>query len=104
VIFAIAAARAGVRTVSVPIRIARQDLTAWLRDEPVVIVFVGLREQLGKWRAALQEAARPRGPHERRRADQLNGAVRPAPLICGAGRALRDKEPSDDARSADPRG
>jgi hypothetical protein len=58
VIFAIASARAGARTVSVPTRIARQDLTAWLRDEPVVIAFVGLREQLGKWRAALQESAR----------------------------------------------
>jgi hypothetical protein len=58
VLFAVAAARAGARVVSVPTGVARVDLAAWLRDEPAALAFVGLREQLGTWRAALREAAR----------------------------------------------
>jgi AMP-binding enzyme len=58
VLFAIAAARAGARVVSIPAGIARVDLGVWLRDQPVALAFVGLREQLGTWRAALREAAR----------------------------------------------
>ncbi|HEY4044072.1 MAG TPA: AMP-binding protein [Rhodopila sp.] len=57
VIFAIAAARAGARVVAVPTGIARVDLAAWLREKPVALAFVGLREQLGTWRGALREAA-----------------------------------------------
>jgi hypothetical protein len=56
VLFAIAAARAGARVVSVPTSITRPGLADWLRNEPCALAFVGLREQLGTWRAALQEA------------------------------------------------
>ena len=58
VLFAIAAARAGARVASVSTGVARAALAAWLRDEPFALAFVGLREQLGTWQAALREAAR----------------------------------------------
>jgi hypothetical protein len=57
VLFAIAAARAGAAVLSVPTGVTRVNLAAWLRDEPVALAFVALREELGTWRAALREAA-----------------------------------------------
>jgi hypothetical protein len=58
VLFAIAAARAGAPVVSVPAGIARTALGDWLRNEPVGLGFLGLRDQLGTWRAALSETGR----------------------------------------------
>jgi AMP-binding enzyme len=57
VLFVIAAARAGAVVLSVPTGVARVNLAAWLRDEPVALAFVALREELGTWRAALRDAA-----------------------------------------------
>jgi hypothetical protein len=55
-LFAIAAARAGARVVSVPASVTRTALVDWLRNEPIALAFVGRREQLGTWRSALLEA------------------------------------------------
>jgi AMP-binding enzyme len=57
-LFAISAARAGARVASIPTSLTRAALADWLRNEPATVAFVGLREQLGTWQAALAEAAR----------------------------------------------
>jgi acyl-CoA synthetase (AMP-forming)/AMP-acid ligase II len=57
-LFAISAARAGARVASVQTSLTRAALADWLRNESVTLAFVGLREQLGTWQAALAEAAR----------------------------------------------
>jgi hypothetical protein len=57
-LFAIAAARTGARVISVPTGVTAVDLGAWLRDESIALAFVGLRQQLETWRAALREAER----------------------------------------------
>lgn len=58
VLFAIAAARAGAYVVPVPIDLPRAALAEWLTAHPVQLAFLGLRDLLGAWRAALASAGR----------------------------------------------
>ena len=54
--FALAAARVGAAVVPVPTSLTQPDLAEWLAGARPDLVFVGLREQVGAWRAALRQA------------------------------------------------
>jgi hypothetical protein len=58
VLFATAAARVGARVATLPTGITRAALADWLTRESPDLVFLGQRDQLGLWRAALQKAGR----------------------------------------------
>jgi len=57
-LFTIAAASLGASVIPVPPQISRASLAGWLRAHPCDLVFLGLREQLGTWRAAQRDAER----------------------------------------------
>ena len=55
VLIALAAAQAGARVVVLPPTVSRAALMEWLGAEQPELAFVGLREQIGIWRAALRQ-------------------------------------------------
>jgi hypothetical protein len=58
VLFAIAAVSVGARVATLPTGITRAALADWLTRESPDLVFLGQRDQIGIWRAALRKAGR----------------------------------------------
>lgn len=54
--FVLAAARIGAAVVPLPTNLTQSELAEWLAGARPDLVFVGLRQQVGVWRAALRQA------------------------------------------------